>query len=523
MTFVVIIHILWTAPTPPPTPEPELPPLPLPPANPGIGFGIGGWIGNQINAWFADLVALAIKPLLDTLAATLLATPSITGPGRVHDLWQATAVMANSCFVIFVVAGGILAMGHQTVHTRYAVKEIVPRLVVAFLAVNFSFLITSKAIELANALVGAILGRGFDARRAANAIRFLIVPPGGRQIFYILLSLVAVVLLVALLITFVLRVALTTLLVVAGPLALACHALPHTDGLARLWWRVFSGLLVIQLCQSLTLVTAVRVFFNQDGRETTGLAGTGQLYNLLLALTLLIILVRIPGWVSRAMFLPGGRGLGVVRIVKYALAYKLTSPLLNVLHLRRSAGHRTGGNGRTLTASPVGRLLPALAAGPAGAAATGISTAATATSAARGGTGPAKHAPVAARRPIRAEDWEPAPVKHAPSAPPVQGKYRTPARPKPPIPPATPVYGHPRDRFYSAGPTGLNQMQQLRAQGTTSPPPVPSPAIRPIVPLNAPIPGSIDWPENPSHRHTPPPSQNSPSRRTRRRKGGDGQ
>lgn len=520
MTFMLLIHILWKKPTP--TPSPELPPLlPPPPGDTGISVGIGGWITGQINAWFAELATHAIKPLLDVLATTLLATPSVDEQSRIWDLWHATLIIANGSFVLFGTIGGILAMSYETVQTRYAIKEILPRLVLAFLTVNASFLLTSKAIETANALAQGLLGQGFDARRAANAIRFLIWLPGNSEIFYILLALVAVVLLVALLITFVLRVALTTLLVVAAPLALACHALPQTEGLARLWWRVFTGLLLIQICQSLTLVTAVRVFFNQDGREAVGLYGTGQLYNLLLALVLLIILVRIPTWVSRAMFLPSGRGFGVVRIVKYALAYKLTSPLLSALHLRK--GSRSGPSRRVPTGTVVSKSLPALTAGPASTAATHAAAAATTGTAAAAGAVPAKHAPTSARRPIRAEDWEPAVAKHAPTAPPVQGKYCPTPRPQQPIPRNTPVYGYPRETFYAAGPAGLSQMYRLRNAGTTSgqaiePPPTPNRPVRPIVPPTKPVPGSIDWPENPGRR-TPPPSSR---RRTRGRRGGDG-
>ncbi|WP_182884173.1 conjugal transfer protein TrbL family protein [Microbispora sp. H10885] len=521
MSIEILIHILWTSPSPTPKTTPELPPLPS--GTTGISFGIGDWITNQINAWFADLVGSAIKPLLDALAATLLATPSIDGQTRIEDLWHATLVIANGSFILFATVGGILAMSYESVQTRYAIKEILPRLVVAFLSANASFLLAGKAIDLGNAIAQALLGQGFDARRAANAIRLLVLLPDTSPIFYILLALVAVVLLVVLLITFVLRVALTTLLVVAAPLALACHALPQTDGLARLWWRVFTGLLLIQICQSLTLVTAVRVFFNQDGREVMGLTGRGPLYNLLLALVLLIILVRIPTWVSRAMFLPGGRGLGLVRIVKYAVAYKLTSPLLNVLHLRKGA--KAGTARRAATTAIATRALPALVAGPAGTAAASAATAATAAAAACGGAGPAKHAPVFARRPVNPANWQPSVVKHAPSAPPVQGKYRPTPAPSRPVPPSTPVFGYPRDNYYAAGPAGLNQMYRLRSAGTSSPPPprqtvvppaAPRRPVQPIVPPDAPVPGSVDWPENPGRRKPPP------RRRTRGQRGGDG-
>ncbi|MFG1705434.1 conjugal transfer protein TrbL family protein [Nonomuraea sp. M3C6] len=360
---------------PAPSPPPELPSLP------GMSFGFGDWITKQINSWFATLAASAIKPLLDVLAVTLLATPHVTGSGRVFDLWKATAAIANTAFVLLATIGAITAMGHQTVQTRYAVKEVLPRLAMAILATNTSFLICGKVVETANALSQAILGQDFDAERAAAHLRMLILPPSNSQIFYILLELVAIVLLIMLLISFVMRSALVLLLVVAAPMALACHALPQTDGLARFWWRAFSGLLVIQIAQSLTLVIAVRVFFNQDGRFLLGIAPTGQLVNLVLALCLLIILVRIPGWISRRIFAQaGGSRSTIVRIFKYALAYKLTSPVLNALHLGRGRrGGKPAAAAKGAVASTlVGKVLPAVAGGPAGTAAATAVTAATA-------------------------------------------------------------------------------------------------------------------------------------------------
>lgn len=519
VTLAIATPAAAAEPTPTPTPSPDQLPWPPQPST-GVNVGIGGWITGQINAWFANLVSLAIKPLLELLASTLLSTPSVATQNRVQDLWQATAAMANGAFILLVVLAGILVMGHETVQTRHALKEIAPRLAVAFGAANFSFFLTTQLIDLANGVSTALLGQGFDAKRATTAIRFMIVPPANSEIFYILLTLVAVVLLVLLLITFVFRVAMTTLLVIAAPLALACLALPQTDGLARLWWRAFAGLLLIQVAQSLTLVTAVRIFFNQDGREAAGLQPVGQLYNLLLALCLLVILVRIPGWVSRAIFLPG-RGSAIGRIFKYAIAYKLTNPVLKALHLGR--GGKAGAAKTAGFNAVAGKVLPALTAGPAAAltgTAAAVRASGTAAAAAIGGPGPAKHAPVGARRPISAEDWEPAPVKHAPSAPAIAGRYKPTTRTPGPTPATTPVYGRPRENFYAAGPAGLGQMQKLRAASQRRPiyPPPPSrPAARPIVAPNAPIPGTPEWPENPGV-----PKKTPPRRRTRKPRGGDG-
>ncbi|MBF8187476.1 hypothetical protein ITP53_17390 [Nonomuraea sp. K274] len=135
-------------------------------------------------------------------------------------------MIANSGFVLLATIGAITAMGHETVQTRYAVKEVLPRLLAAALAANASFIMCGKIIELANALSEALLGQNFDGRRALTTLRSMILPPAQDESFYILLALVAVILLILLLITFIMRTALVLLLVVAAPLALACLALP---------------------------------------------------------------------------------------------------------------------------------------------------------------------------------------------------------------------------------------------------------------------------------------------------------
>ncbi len=56
--------------------------------------------------------------------------------------------------------------------------------------------------------------------------------------------------LVALLVTYVVRVALTIVLIAGAPLALMFHALPQTEGIAYWWWKAFGGCLAIQVGQS---------------------------------------------------------------------------------------------------------------------------------------------------------------------------------------------------------------------------------------------------------------------------------
>lgn len=291
-------------------------------ASAGTGiFDIAGHIRDAINGWFRDLVTSALDPVLTLLGNTLLSTPDVTG-GQVPDLWLISAGIANTVFVLFVLAGGAVVMGHETLQTRYAAKQIAPRLVVGMIAANLSLAVVDAAVGFANALSAALLGQGVDAGSATGVLRTLVLAPlAGGGSFLVLMGLVVAVLALLLVATYLIRVAVLVVLVVAGPLALACHALPHTEGAAQLWWRALAGALVTQVGQSLVLITAVRVFFAAGGTASLGLSASGALVNVLLACCLLYVLVKIPSWVARAVF-GGRRGSSTLHTVKTALIYR---------------------------------------------------------------------------------------------------------------------------------------------------------------------------------------------------------
>ena len=322
--------------TPTPTPTSSAPPLVTDPPGVGLGpspilptpspgsviaptpgstggdnspgfFDIVGHIKEAIDGWFSDLVTAALTPILDLLGATVLATPDVTGPGRVHDLWAMFAGIANGLFVLLALVGGVIVMTHETVQTRYSVKEIAPRLVLGVIASNTSLAIAGLAIQFTNAMSYAVLGQG-DAGSATAALRQLILAPlANAGIFVVLLGVAVAVLAVFLLCSYLARIATVVLLIVAAPLALATHALPQTEGLARYWWRAFAACLGIQFAQSLVLVTAIRVLLDPNGGVFGSSLGNG-LIDILVSLCLFWVLIKIPTWAGRIV--RGGRGGG---------------------------------------------------------------------------------------------------------------------------------------------------------------------------------------------------------------------
>ena len=295
--------------------------------SPGF-FDIPGQIEAALDGWFRSVVTDALNPVLEVMGHTLLATPDVTGQSRVGQLWRMAAGIADACLVLFVLVGGAIVMGHETIQTRTALKDVLSRIVVAAVAVNASLSVAGLAISTADAFSKALLGTGVDPAQAAVVLRQLVLgslASGG--IFLVLLGAVVAVLAVVLLATYVIRLALVILLVVAAPLALVCHALPQTEGLARLWWRGFTGVLLVQVAQSLVLICALRIFLASGGAANLGIASSGGLVDLLVSACLCWVLVKIPTWVGRSVFSGSRRRGGARSVVRDLVVYKGTKAL----------------------------------------------------------------------------------------------------------------------------------------------------------------------------------------------------
>ncbi|MFF4257920.1 hypothetical protein ACFY1L_42725 [Streptomyces sp. NPDC001663] len=289
--------------------------------------GVAGWIAKGIsaalNAFFESLVSAALDPLLKLLSETLLTTPSLSSLPQVDHLWSSSWEIVIVAYSLLVMVAGVVLMFHGSLQSQYSLRELGPRIPLGFLAACMSLIVAAKAVDLANALSVAVAGRGLDKQTAGAALRDFVLQSfaPGSDIFEVVLWGVVIGLLVALLVTYVVRVALTILLVVGAPLALMCHALPMTDGVARWWWRIFSGLLAIQVAQSMALVVAIRIFLTPGNLSLFGSVRNG-LVNGLVVLALLYILFKIPFWIlasARVSHRPSFTG----RIVRTAVAYKV--------------------------------------------------------------------------------------------------------------------------------------------------------------------------------------------------------
>jgi hypothetical protein len=317
-------------------PLPSFPTFPVGPGGlgglGGLGGGsvapsLGGLVGGAINEWFTGLVKNAVNPAMLLVGRTLLSTPQITDDPTIKSSWETSLGVADTLLVLLVVTAGGLVMFHESLQSKYTVKDVLPRLALAAILANTSFFICAQMVSVSNALASALLGNGVNPEQAGHTLQTLIfnsIENGG--IFFVLLGLVAAGVVVTLLVVHAVVMAVKVLGVVAAPLCLLAHGLPVTEGLAQLWWRGMTAVLGIQVAQALVLSGAVRVFFTTGGQGVVGL-GTSGLSGLLLVLCLLFILWRIPFW-AKELALTSRHRSDTARLAKTYITLKVISGAL---------------------------------------------------------------------------------------------------------------------------------------------------------------------------------------------------
>jgi hypothetical protein len=301
-----------------------------------------------IDRWISSLVSDAVNGVLNALATTVMSTPNLAADGNVVRLWTQMLVIADALIGLFVLAGAVILMSHETLQTRYGLKEILPRLVIGVVAANASLSLVGLETGFANALARAVMGSGISAQDVSASLGNLVTNAIAGNVFIALVGLAFAVMAAVVIVTYLIRIAVFIVLIIAAPFALITYCLPQTEAVAWFWWRATTGVFGVQLGQSLVLLAAVRVMFNGQSNADilNPLRTGGALIDLLAGCCLMLLLIRIPVWTTHTV-LGGGHRSRTAGMLRNILLYKgFTAAGITGSGSRFGFGHGGGGRGR---------------------------------------------------------------------------------------------------------------------------------------------------------------------------------
>ena len=267
-------------------PEQVIPPLPNP----------LDWAGDRIVDGVKALLRGIVNDFVDGLVAPVarfvLHTPDLLAEPTLRRLW------AVSLAVLFAVAGLLVAISATAMVTGstrlgLAAREAVStRLAGCLLTAAISLPLVALEVQLANRVVDAFLADGFTA--ASNPLWTTLGKSisgnaaGGLAL--LISSVVAVVLLVALVVLGLARWATLWLLVVLAPIGMGFALLPGGAGVARAWWRLQLAAVFLPIANAVLLATYVAMFSS----EQSGLVGA------LSGIAVLALMSKLPAWAAGA-------------------------------------------------------------------------------------------------------------------------------------------------------------------------------------------------------------------------------
>jgi hypothetical protein len=275
--------------------------------------GIVMWLGGRLIAilnWLATTMAIAFG-----------SSPDVTMFPQVQALAGKSALVVSACYLLAVIACGVVTMFSGSMQARYGVKELVPRLVFGFIASNFAVPLCSVLIEIANALTEAMVGGNGTA--TYDAAKMILIHLGsalsdeGTAVLAVVIGATIVFLFFALIFTWIVRVAILVILAGIAPVAMACYGTPWTQPAAALWWRTLLGCLATAILQAIAFSMGIKMLIDPQLNVLSVLGmGNGDIANLMLALVMLWMTVKIPGLMRKYVTKGGGNTNPVAVMVR---------------------------------------------------------------------------------------------------------------------------------------------------------------------------------------------------------------
>jgi hypothetical protein len=245
---------------------------------------------NAINGWLQSLSEHLLRPALAAASQLLFQTPPFDSIPEVSRTWAVVRDLTDGLFVIALLVAGVMVMASGTFESRYSAKALIPRVVLAAIAANVSLSLSGALIKLDNALISGVVGPDPGTTTFDQLASMVQGPHISDQVVGSLVGLAAAVLAILLVGLYIGRDIVLVVATVLSPLALATYALPQTEEIARIWWRVFSALLFIQVIEAILVELGLQLLHHTDW-----LGGpTSDLVSGLVLITLLFLLFKLP-------------------------------------------------------------------------------------------------------------------------------------------------------------------------------------------------------------------------------------
>jgi hypothetical protein len=176
---------------------------------------------DAVSGFLQNIIGSATKPILDGIVWFLTSTPSLSNNSVVFNFWLVIVGITDSLFALAIALLGFRVMSASSFGFEdVPLKELLPKIGLAFLLANTSIFWIDWAIELCQTLVNAILNAtgGLSSAWIINAFDPAALLSGTTALITLVFAIVFILLAVVLLIFYISRLMILSFGAVISPL-----------------------------------------------------------------------------------------------------------------------------------------------------------------------------------------------------------------------------------------------------------------------------------------------------------------
>ena len=258
-----------------------------------VGSGLVEVLIKAITGFLNNIIQAAAAPFLAALDYFTKETPLMAKNSGVFNLWLAMVGITDVLFILVVALLGFHVMSASTFgFDELDIKQLLPRLGLAFLLINTSIFFIDAVIELSNVLITAI-SKVSGASSVWETLTVVVKESGGQGAAALLVMLAFLIFSVILLIYYVGRLVVLFLGAVLSPLIVVLWLIPSFRDFAVSAIKTYITTIFVLFVHVVTLMLAATLFTGMSAIE--GNPAPNVLMSMVIGLATVLTLLKTQG------------------------------------------------------------------------------------------------------------------------------------------------------------------------------------------------------------------------------------
>lgn len=257
------------------------------------GSGLTEVLINAITGFLNNIIQAVAAPFLAALDYFTRETPLMAKNSGVFNLWLAVVGITDVLFILVVALLGFHVMSASTFgFDELDIKQLLPRLGLAFLLINTSIFFIDAVIQLSNVLITAI-SQVSGASSVWETLTIVVKESGGQGAAALLVMLAFLIFSVILLIYYVGRLVVLFLGAVLSPLIIVLWLIPSFRDFSLSAIKTYITTIFVLFVHVVTLILAATLFTGMSAIE--GNSAPNVLMSMVVGLATVLTLLKTQG------------------------------------------------------------------------------------------------------------------------------------------------------------------------------------------------------------------------------------